>query len=148
MGDRMKNDYQIWNILHDGVLAEIKGDISGDLKIRVEIEYLARKLKGRFSSIFVTLKNCSLFIYERYWTKDNVQIFTSPNELEGITPAIVTLSCDEMDDHLLIDDICGSIKTRYDSAELTLENGDPLAFQELDNISKEYWDNFGAKQDP
>ena len=53
-----------------------------------------------------------------------------------------------MDDHLLIDDICGSIKTRYDSAELTLENGDPLAFQELDNISKEYWDNFGAKQDP
>ena len=77
-----------------------------------------------------------------------MQIFTSPNELEGITPAIVTLSCDEMDDHLLIDDICGSIKTRYDSTELTLENGDPLAFQELDNISKEYWDNFGAKQDP
>ena len=61
----MKQDYNIWNILHDGALVSLQGDVPGDLKIKVEIEYLANKLKGGYSNIFVHLKKCSLFEYER-----------------------------------------------------------------------------------
>ena len=57
----------------------------------------------------------------------------------------MALSCYEENDYLLIWDICGVIKTRYDSVELVLENGEPLNFEELDNVSKEYWDDFGSK---
>ena len=141
----MKTDYKIWNILHDGVLVDIIGTVPGYLTIRVEIEYLANKLNGQEDSIFVILKNCTLFEYERQWTKDEAQLYKNLSDLEGISPSLMVLSCDEMDDHLLIYDICGSLKIRYDTAELTLKNGDPLTFQELNNASKEYWDNFGSK---
>ena len=141
----MKLDYQIWNILHDGALVEIQGDVPGDLKIKVEIEYLANKLSGGFDNILVTLRNCELFEYERYWSKDETQTYKSIKELEGISPSLEALSCDEKDGYLLIVDICGTIKTKYDSAHLALENGGPLSFEELSKVSKEYWDNFGAK---
>lgn len=86
-----------------------------------------------------------MFEYERQWTKETVQTYKSIAELEGISPGLIALSCDEGDNALIIWDICGSIKTRYDSALLKLENGDPLSFEELDNASKEFWDNFGSK---
>ena len=141
----MKQDYQIWNILHDGALVKIQGDVPGELKIKVEIEYLANKLGGGFNNILVTLSDCAIFEYERYWSKDETQTYKSIEELEGISPSLEVLSCDEEEEYLLIVDICGTIKTKYRSAQLSLENGDPLSFEELDNVSKEYWDNFGAK---
>jgi len=141
----MKKDYQIWNILHDGALVDLQGNIPGELNIKVEIEYLANMLNGQYDNIFVKLENCSLFEYERNWSKDEIQIYKTIKELDGIEPALMALSCDEENDYLLIWDICGSIKTRYDSAELFLENGDSLSFDELYNASKEYWRNFGAK---
>ncbi len=75
----------------------------------------------------------------------DAQLYKTIKELEGISPALMALSCEEKGDHLLIWDICGSIKTNYDYAELTLENGEPLSFEELDRVSKEYWNNFGTK---
>jgi len=141
----MKQDYQIWNILHDGELTEIKGTIPGRLTIKVEIKYLANILQGQYDHIIVILQNCTLFEYERLWKKDEIEIFTDLAALNTISPKLMALSCDEMDDYLLIYDICGSIKTRYDSVELRLEDGNSLSFQELDNASQEYWENFGKK---
>nr|WP_319492530.1 hypothetical protein [uncultured Desulfobacter sp.] len=141
----MKKDYQIWNIFHDGELVEIQGKTPGDIQIKVKIEYVANILKGNHNHIDVILKNCSLFEYERQWSKDSCQIYRTIKELEGISPALVALSCDEEFDYLVIWDICGSIKTKYDSAELKLEDGEPLSFEELDSASKEYWNNWGAK---
>ncbi len=141
----MKQDYQIWNILHDGALVEIQGSIPGVLKIKVKIEYLANMLHGGFNNISVLLKNCSLFEYERQQSKDEIKIYRTIKELDGISPSLMALSCDEESDYLLIWDICGAIKTRYDSAELLLENGKPLSFADLDSASKKYWDNFSAK---
>jgi len=141
----MKQDYQIWNILHDGELTEIKGTIPGRLTIKVEIKYLANILQGQYDHIIIILQNCTLFEYERLWKKDEIEIFTDLAALNTISPKLMALSCDEMDDYLLIYDICGSIKTRYDSVELRLEDGNSLSFQELDNASQEYWENFGKK---
>ncbi len=123
----------------------LQGDIPGELNIKVEIEYLAEKLNGQNDNIYIQLKNCTLFEYERHWSKNEIQIYKTIKELEGISPALMALSCDEEDDYLLIWDISGLIKTRYESAELHLENGDSLSFAELNNASKEYWDNFGSE---
>lgn len=141
----MKKDYKIWNVLHDGALVNIQGNAPGDIIIKIKIEYIANKLIGQNDHIIVNLKNCSLFEYERQWSIDEVQVYKTIKELEGISPDLMALSCDEENDHLIIWDICGSIKTKYDSAELSLENGEPLSFEDLDNASKEYWDNFGEK---
>lgn len=141
----MKKDYQIWNILHDGALVELQGKTPGDIKIKVKIEYLANKLKGRRDHIYVILKKCLMFEYERQLSKDRVQTYKTIDELEGITPALMALSCDEENDYIIIWDICGSIKTKYDSAELKLEDGEPLSFEELDIASEEYWSTWSAK---
>ena len=142
----MKKDYQIWNTLHDGALVEIQGDVPGDLRVKVEIEYLANKLSGQKSNIWVNLKNCSLFEYERQLSKDETQTYQGPQELKDISPSLMALSCDEEKDYLIIWDICGLIKTKYDAAELFLETGEPLTFEELDNVSKEYWEDFGSQK--
>ena len=141
----MKQDYQIWNIIHDGVFVELQGAVPGELRIKVEIKYLANKLRGGSDHIYVILKNCSFFEYERQWSKDTIQIYKTIQELEGISPALTVLSCDEENDYLLINDICGTIKTRYDSTELTSEDGAPLSFNDLDKASEEYWNNFGKQ---
>ncbi len=140
----MKEDYQIWNILHDGGFVDIQGNVPGELTIKVEIAYLANKLKGSFDNILVTLSDCTIFEYERYWSKNKTQTYTSIEELNRVSPGLEVLSCDEENDYLLIADICGTIKVKYHSAKLTLENGNPLSFEELASVSKEYWENFGA----
>lgn len=86
-----------------------------------------------------------MFEYERQWTKEKVEIFNNLEELNNISPKLMALSCDEIDDYLHIYDICGSIKTRYDTAELKLEDGTSLLFEDLNNVSKDYWNNFGKK---
>jgi hypothetical protein len=142
----MKQDYQIWNILHDGALVRLWESTPKNIVIQVEIEYLANKLNGNYNNIFVSLKGCTLFEYEQHWSKDDIRHYSSVEELEGISPGLMALSCDEKEDHLEITDICGVIRTKYDSAELTLENGDPLTFEELAAASKEYWDDFGKRK--
>ena len=125
---------------------KLSGSVPGDIRVQVEIEYLANKLNGNLNSIFVTLKNCTLFEFEQHWSKDDIRYYSSIQELEGITPGLMALSCDEKNGHLEIDNISGVIRTKYDSAELTLENGDPLTFEELDAVSKEYWDDFRKRK--
>jgi len=142
----MKQDYQIWNTLHDGALTRLWESAPNQIVIQVEIEYLANRLKGNYNNIFVKLNNCTLFEYEQHWSKNDIRHYSSVKELEGISPGLMALSCDEESDHLRINDICGVIKTRYDSAELTLENGDPLSFKELDKVAEEYWNDFKNKK--
>jgi len=88
----MKRDYQIWNVLHDGALVDIEGNAPGDIRIKVKIEYIANKLNGQYDHIIVNLKNCSLFEYERQWSKDNVQVYKTIKELEGISPTLIPYS--------------------------------------------------------
>ncbi|MDF7801062.1 hypothetical protein P4C99_16415 [Pontiellaceae bacterium B1224] len=142
----MKQDYQIWNILHDGALVRLWELAPKNIVIQVEIEYLANKLNGHYNSIFVSLKNCTLFEFEQHWSKDDIRHYSTIQELEGITPGLMVLSCCEKEGHLEIDDISGVIRTKYDSAELTLENGNALTFEELDAAAKEYWDDFGKRK--
>lgn len=142
----MKKDYQIWNVLHDGALKNLDGSVPGDLCIQVNIEYLANRLRGGFNNIFVKLINCTLFEYERHWSEEDIRYYSSIEELTGISPGLMALSCEEKLTHLEIHDICGVIRTKYDLATLTLEDGSPLTFQEIDSVSKEYWNNFGRKQ--
>ncbi|ROS01335.1 hypothetical protein EDC56_1770 [Sinobacterium caligoides] len=141
----MKSDYQIWNNLHDGGLEDIQGDVPGDISITVDIAYLANKLPGNHETISVLLKNCTLFEYERYWTKDETQYYSSIEELRDIEPGLEALSAEEQDGVLSIIDICGTIRTRYDVAQLFLQDGRQISFEDLNNASREYWDNFGAK---
>ena len=119
------------------------GSVPGDITITVDIPYLANKLPGGSDRIFLSLKKCSLFEYERSWSAEKSEIYSTFDNLPNLNPQVEVLSAEENGGVLEIYEVCGIIRTKYEHVALALENGQELSFSELDNASKEYWDNFG-----
>ncbi|MBF0479641.1 MAG: hypothetical protein HQL26_09175 [Candidatus Omnitrophica bacterium] len=60
----------IWEILHDGLIADIFGNIPGNVEFKIEIEYLRRIFSDDGKCIFLLLKDCSSFKVQSYEMMD------------------------------------------------------------------------------
>ena len=59
-------DVAIWNELHDGTITEVVGTLPGEMRVKVEIEYLCDYLPTQAKHVFVTLTDCERFEYAPY----------------------------------------------------------------------------------
>lgn len=67
----LKMNAEIWNLLHDGTIAQISGSLPGRVEIAIEIEYLRQQFSdpGRF--ILLILHNCTAISYQA-WDDDAI----------------------------------------------------------------------------
>lgn len=130
----MRDDIAIWNILHDGSLAEAKGCVPGDVHVRVEIPYLRQLLFQDGDSIWVFLHSCSLFQFQQ-WSVDTP--LTALQEIEAVSPEI--LSANEEDGHVRVTCVEGVLEVRYERVNLKLDNGRTLSLQALKEAAQLYW---------
>jgi hypothetical protein len=63
----------IWNLLHDGCIERIEGNVRGDLSVFVSIEYLRSRFQDTGDCIVVKLIDCSQFAFRNYETKQDKQ---------------------------------------------------------------------------
>lgn len=130
----MRDDIAIWNILHDGSLAEAKGSVPGDIRVRVEIPYLCRMLSQDGDSVWIFLHGCTLFQF-RQWSTDT--LLTALTEIEAASPEI--LSAKEEDGHGCITCVDGVLEVRYERASFKLDTGRPVSPHDLHEAARLYW---------
>ena len=137
----MKQGCKIWNTLHDGQIIKIQGKTPGNLKLTIEIEYLAERLKGSFSSIILKLIECQHFTYSFYKSKDETIIYSDIEKITEDDIAII-LSCETKDNKLYIYCACGLIVCTYENCELYLLDNTLINYQDLNKACTEYWDEW------
>lgn len=134
----MEECYDIWNIFHDGEIEQIEGTIPGPIRIRVGIEYIRHMFSEDGGSVWVNLIECSRLQYEPW---DESPIVCDFSEIEKLKPRILSTKYQENGD-LLIYAVDGNIRTKYKNATYELDNGNEVAFEELDRACEKYWDHW------
>lgn len=127
---------ELWDILHDGTIEGVEGNVPGDLTLNVEIEYLREMFSDGGTNIIVKLLGCDTLMYQ----PDN----PSPllDSLAGVIPE--GIHSGEVDGDLIrVYCMNGVLSLRYQDFSLMLDNGQPVALAELGEKSQEYWDNLG-----
>ncbi|MCI5194225.1 MAG: hypothetical protein D3915_14040 [Candidatus Electrothrix sp. AU1_5] len=140
----------IFNVFHDGNIIEYERT-GNDLMLKVEISYLTEKVRDGFSCFTVTLFDCT-----------NIQLETWPNQngheaeffhdfkqifqanlwiLEAeIKNKLIVVSCSQVGTTF---DYCGGfLSFRTESAKVIDEVGKEYSINELENLSKSYWDEW------
>jgi hypothetical protein len=137
-------DVAIWNILHDGRIIAITGELPGDLTLSVEITYLGRRLHTRAEHLVLELKGCRRIEYRPY-----EESATHIAHLQA-TLGLEILSASAAMGQLTID--CadggagGQLLADYDIAFAFTSEGEPLAQAVLERASDEYWQDWENKR--
>lgn len=150
-----KQDNELWDILHDGVIADISGTIPGELKLSIRIDYLARLFQADEETIDVKLRNCTYFAFcpNDFGTQRMTvfsQLLRAELDIMGSWPEDAELSeygiclLEHEADMLIISccseaPSCGALITRYEDFSLSLGNGAPIDFSSLGEKCEQYW---------
>ena len=126
----------LWNILHDGTIAQIRGTVPGDIRLKVEIEYLRNMFSPPGQSIFVTLENCR-----------RMHLLAPPKAARrALSEKRVTILSAKSDDGaIVVDSTEGDLVLEYDSFALELDSGERISLEQLAQASKQYWETLARK---
>jgi hypothetical protein len=126
---------ELWNILHDGTIAEIKGSLP-EIALSVEIGYLRDMFSGQGEAFSLQLNHCRLFEYHLYEEPEGL---TPLGEIALLEPEIL-MARDE-DGVIVIGCTKGYLRCRYESFSIRLDTGMPVTFEALGQACKQYWEN-------
>jgi hypothetical protein len=129
----------LWNILHDGTIAQIRGKVPGDIRLRIEIEYLRDMFSPPGHSIYVTLTNCR-----------RMQLMAPPKKARRALSekSVTILSAKKSDDgDIVVNSTEGDLVLEYDSFKLELDSGEAISLEQLAQASKQYWETL-AREHP
>ena len=131
---------ELWDILHDGVIEGVDGNVPGDLTLTVEIEYLRELFSDGGKNFIVKLIGCDTLTYQPDGPSELLDSLASEIP-EGIHSG-------EADGDLVrVYCMNGVLSIRYRDFSLMLDNGQPITLAELGEKSQEYWDSFGRAAD-
>ena len=141
----------IWNLLHDGLIVNIEGEIPGDIILTVEIKYLRKMFSDDGENIIVKLYGCDFFQYRKDVGEIIIKGLDSINEnqveiLSGdLKDGEFTIFCQ----HMMYErekSGSGQLKLRYKDFSIFLDNGKQVLLDELDQKAEQYWDNFEKRK--
>jgi len=124
----------IWNVLHDGQIVAITGEIPGTIQIQVVIDYLRQRFTDPGKTIQVALNECERFTYQDYDSMDCIDDLAS---IAALKPEI--LSAEMKNDTSVVDCVGGTLQVCSASGSLMLDSGRSITLQELIEVSKSYW---------
>jgi hypothetical protein len=137
------SDPSIWNVLHDGTIAAIEGEVPGTLRFRIEIWYLRPYFSPAGKAFVVELAECDLFEVLP-WSDDSLSRDVAA--FAALRPRI--LSAEEMDDSVKVIWRGGELRLRYSSVHLALDTGEPLTLEALLEAAERYWDALEKRRPP
>jgi hypothetical protein len=131
----------IWNILHDGSIERASGDVPGTVHLEIDIQYIRERFPDKGRLIILMLLECTKFDFFNY--EDNVP--QGIGALANICPEI--LSAREREGYT---EVTCAVSERYGGIlrvaagdfSLALDSGRPITLNEIDSVTKAYWDDF------
>ena len=124
----------IWNVLHDGRIVALQGEVPGTIRFHVSIDYLRKRFSDPGETIEVTLNNCTSFAYQD----------DGSNEFTTDLPAIVAtepeiLSAEMRGNTSVIRCVGGTLETSASDGSIMLDSARAITLQELIDVSESYW---------
>lgn len=139
----MKSCVEIWNLLHDGNIASIRGECPGNVSVKVEIEYLCEVLSAKSTFIWVHLHGCSTIAYTPF--HDSTCI-TALSQLRDCDFEI--LSAKNEGNHISVCCTDGILHLNYVDTTCELDNGTSVTLDTLLQACQKYWDEWSHRERP
>jgi hypothetical protein len=118
--------------------ASVAVDQTGsDLRIEVEISYLAELLAPGGKSLFLFLHDCRQFAHVDW---DSGKSTVEPGDFESLELEI--LGTDSITPPYGIGTTTGDLTVDFSGHSLALGDGTPVQLQQLQGAAKQYWDQF------
>lgn len=143
------SDVAVWNLLHDGSLVGVDGEVPGDVTVTVEIDYLRAMLPEPGNRFLIRLAGCRLFEFRRAaegrtLISDWVTVSAGEPEilsatLRGGGIIVVSLECGPATYMELL--------LQYDAASVSIEDGRVVPAAELTAAARRYWAAFASRSE-
>ncbi len=132
----------VWNTLHDGEITVIGREEPATLVVFVSAPYLRRRLAPLGDSFSLRLRGVRRFEFAVF---DALEVTTSLDEIAELRLEI--LSTDSQAMPVKIATPQGSLTLDFDSLDISLDTGQPIAHEEIARVSEEFWDEWAASHE-
>jgi hypothetical protein len=143
----MTNCPDIWNVLHDGTIVAVAGEIPGELTLEIEADYLRRRFDERGRRFVLTLRDCTHLIFKP-WDESHRAV-TRLEDLAALSLWI--LSADNVDGRCAVrcsrpqaDAGGGVLEVVAEDAVLRLDTGRIVSTDEIEAVAEEYWTEWSS----
>jgi hypothetical protein len=127
----------IWNVLHDGSIIAVSGEVPGTVRLGVSINYLRERFTDSGKTIQVTLTGCTRFAYRDFGEQE---FTTGLSAVADFKPEV--LSAELHDGLCKIDCVSGVLEVVAVGGSLALDSGRAITLQELIAVADAYWTEF------
>src|SRR5881392_715634 len=125
-------DPSLWNLLHDGSLEEASGNIPGNVTLHIGCMYLRDMFPDTGHGFVVSLESCSLLEYKPH----DMPIIQALDAIAELEPEILSA---ESGVPLEVCCSAGTLRLRYQTANLALDTGEPISLLQLNEAAERYW---------
>lgn len=127
---------EVWNILHDGEIVRIEGEVPGDVFLTINIPYLRRMFSKQGENIILALQGCTK-LSMKIW---DVKLSSVTEDFSRIVETNTgILSTESLDVPVHVVTTEGEIDVVFQTFSLRLDDGSDITFQALCDACEGYW---------
>jgi hypothetical protein len=122
----------IWNLLHDGEVSKLTRE-NTSVTIEVDIGYLRRRLTPPGDSFVLKLYGITTLSFSSWDDRaETLEQAVALGQLE-------ILSTESKDMPVVVMTTMGELTIAFESVQIALETGQPIACADIARVSEEYW---------
>ncbi len=125
---------EIFNLLHDGVITDIRGSIPGELTLVVDCEYLRERIPDLGNAFLIRLGGCSSFRYE---TNSSDRVIEDLSEIVALQCDI--LSAEKKDEEVVVYTGPGQLVLMFNKISVATNESTSLSVEDLNSVATSYW---------
>ena len=127
----------LWNVLHDGTVDRVEGDVPGTVRLTVSCEYLRERYPDPGDRLVITLHGCTLVSYRPYDADVATTEFVA---ISAASPGI--LSAAEPTEVFGGD---GVLRVEAAGFSLALDGGRAVTLDDLRGVAEAYWTEWASE---
>lgn len=138
----------LWNVLHDGTIVAVTGQVPGEVRLEIEADYLRIRFNDEGQLFALTLRDYSRLVFKP-WEEGQTAICRL-DELGAL--ALWILSAEEVDGKCAVS--CsrkvatgagGVLEVVATDAVLSLDTGRVVSKDEIETIADAYWAEWSSR---
>ncbi len=131
----MTEKYDIWNLFHDGQIADIAGDMP-EIRLRIEISYLRDMFSGMGDSFWISLHGCRVFQFVDW---DNGRLLPA-SKIIAMETEILSMVMKGNQASIIC--LGGILALEYREISYQLDTGKFITLGEVEYACNRYWNQW------
>jgi hypothetical protein len=138
----------LWNVLHDGTIVAVTGQVPGEVKLEIEADYLRDRFNDEGGLFALMLRDCSRLVFKP-WEEGQTTI-SRLDELGAL--ALWILSAEEVEGQCAVsctrnvaNGAGGVLEVVATDAVLSLDTGRVVSRDEIEAIADAYWTEWSSR---